>query len=56
MERLKDGWERQYSITAGNHMQQNMNMVLRCGVHSNVYMYVEHGAPLALERGGCGRG
>lgn len=50
MVRLGDGWERQYSITAGKHMQQNMNMVLRCGEHSNGCMYVEHGALLALER------
>lgn len=50
MVKRKGGWERQYSITAGKHMQQNMNMVLRCGKHSNGYMYVEHGALLALER------
>lgn len=47
---LGSRWERQYSLTAGKHMQQNMNMVLRCGEHSNGYMYVEHGAVLALER------
>lgn len=47
---LGDWWERQYSNTAGKHMQQNTNMVLRCGEHSNGYMYVEHGAVLALER------
>lgn len=50
MVKLKHWWERQYSIPAGKHMQQNMNMVLRCGEHSNGYMYVEHGAVLALER------
>lgn len=37
-------------------MQQNMNRGLRCGEHSNGYMYVEHGALLDLERWGCGRG
>lgn len=47
---LKDWWERQYPLTAGKHMQQNMTIVLRCGEHSNGYMYVEHGALLALER------
>lgn len=50
MVKLKHWWERQYLIPAGKHMQQNMNMVLRCGEHSNGYMYVEHGAVLALER------
>ena len=50
MVRLRGRRERQYSITAGKHMQQNMNTVLRCGEHSNGYMYVEHGAVLALER------
>lgn len=47
---LKDCWERQYLIPAGKHMQQNMTIVLRCGEHSKGYMYVEHGAVLALER------
>lgn len=56
MMELKEWWERQYSITAGKHMQQNMTMVLRCGEHSNGYMYVEHGALLVLEKTGCGRG
>lgn len=50
MMKHRDWWERQYSIPAGKHMQQNVNMVLRCGEHSNRYMYVEHGALLALER------
>lgn len=43
-------WEQQHSITAGKHMQENMNIVPRCGEHSNGSMYVEHGAILALER------
>lgn len=50
MMNLRDWWERQYSIPAGKHMQQNVSMVVRCGEHSNGYMYVEHGALLALER------
>lgn len=56
MVELGGRWERQYSITAGKHMQQNMNIVLRCGEHSNGYMYVEHGALTRLGKIGCGRG
>lgn len=54
--KLKGWWERQYLITAGKHMQQNMTVVLRCGEHSYPCMYVEHGAWLPLEGTGCGRG